>query len=219
MNLKDVKIDDRPRERLKNVGINSLSNNELMSILLRCGTKNKSVIDLSNEVLNLIYNDKEVTINELLKIKGIGISKATIILSALELGKRVNNVKISKKKFITPIDVFNYFKDLIGNLKQENLYAIYLDVKGYLIDYKLITIGGINNIFVDFNSIFKWAYKLSSTAIILVHNHPSLDPTPSSNDILVTKELINKAKLLNFVILDHIIIGKTYFSMTQQNII
>ena len=148
MKLNEIPIWEKPREKVIDNGIESLSTTELMAILIRCGTKNKSVLELSSEVLNYFETIEElndVTIEELVKIDGIGVAKAATILAAIELGKRLASKKITKNKFITPIDVFLEFSPLVNGLKQEHLYAVYLDAKGRLIQRKLISIGNVNS--------------------------------------------------------------------------
>ena len=121
--------------------------------------------------------------------------------------------KIDKKKFINPKDIFYEFSPYFSDLKQEHLYALYIDTKGHLIKRKLISIGNINSSLIDDKMIIKWAYKLSASAIILIHNHPSGDPHPSIQDLEMTKKFAKIVKELGFVLLDHIIIGNDYYSM------
>lgn len=220
MKLNEIPIWEKPREKVLEHGIEQLSSIELMAILIRCGTKSKSVLELSSEVLSYfdsIEELKNVTIEELIKIDGIGIAKATSILASIELGKRISTKKVNKNKFVTPSDIFHEFHPLLNSLKQEHLYAVYLDTKGFIIQKKLITIGNVNSSLIDDKIIFKWAYKFSATAIILIHNHPSGDPTPSLPDLDSTRKLINIAKELGFIILDHIIIGNDYYSMKMHH--
>lgn len=219
MKLKELPEWELPREKIINMGIESLSSIDLLAILLRCGTKNKSVLELSLEVLNKIdslNNLNDLTLEEFLSIDGIGIAKATTIIAAIELGKRINTKTITRERMISPKDVFAHFKPICMNLKQEHVYAIYIDSKGHFINHKLISIGGLNNTFIDEKSIFKWAYKLAAAAIILIHNHPSGDPKPSYQDIVTTRRLISIAEKLELVLLDHIIIGDYYFSMKEK---
>ena len=216
MKLNEIPFWEKPREKVIDNGIETLSTTELMAILIRCGTKRKSVIDLSNEVLKYFETIEElqdITVEELTKIDGIGIAKATTIMASIELGKRLASKKLSKNKFITPNDIYCEFSPLVNGLKQEHLYAIYLDTKGFLIQRKLISIGNINSALLDDKTILKWAYKLSASAIILIHNHPSGDSRPSIQDIESTKRLVKITKELGFILLDHIIIGYDYYSM------
>lgn len=215
MKMMELSSDEMPRTKVVSNSIESLSTKELIAVLLNSGNKDKSVLDLSQEVLKLIdsvYDLNELSIEELTRIKGIGIAKAVTILSAIELGKRLASKKIDTSKLTTPTELFDHFQPLFNNLKQEHLYAIYLNNRGQYIQKKLISIGSLNQTFVDDKSIFKWAYKFSATAIIIVHNHPSGDPTPSREDVRSTKLLYEKAQTLGFILLDHIIIGNDYFS-------
>ncbi len=116
----------------------------------------------------------------------------------------------------TPQAVFNLLKDELKPLKQETLVALYLNVKGELIIKKTLFMGTVNLIVIDAKEIFKWAYKYSASAIIIVHHHPSGDPTPSHQDLQMTKVLLQQADALGFVIIDHIIIGERFYSMKQQ---
>ena len=215
MNYNDNYLNEDPRNKLVNHQMASISNEELIALLLSFGNKNKTVFDLSKEVLKLldsIYDLNELTVEELLKIDGIGVAKATTLLAAIELGKRLSEKRIDKTKMTTPSIVFEHFAPLFRDINQEHLYAIYLDVKGHYINKKLISIGAINSSIVDDKTIFKWAYKYSSSAIIIIHNHPSGDSTPSKEDIESTRMLAKKCETLGFILLDHIIIGNDYFS-------
>jgi DNA repair protein RadC len=158
----------------------------------------------------------EITVNELCSIKGIGPAKAITVLAGIELGLRILKFAPEKIKLNTPQRVFNLLKDELKPLKQETLIALYLNVKGELIIKKTLFVGTVNLIVIDAKEIFKWAYKHSASAIILVHNHPSGDPTPSQHDLQMTKVLLQQADALGFVIIDHIVIGDRFFSMKQQ---
>jgi len=219
MILKEVPVWDRPREKALNEGIKSLSNAELIAILLRTGVKEQSVLSLSQAILaklNQMNDLSEITINELCSIKGIGPAKAITVLAGIELGLRILKFAPEKIKLNTPQRVFNLLKDELKPLKQETLIALYLNVKGELIIKKTLFVGTVNLIVIDAKEIFKWAYKHSASAIILVHNHPSGDPTPSQQDLQMTKVLLQQADALGFVIIDHIVIGDRFFSMKQQ---
>ena len=219
MKLKEMPVWELPREKAINDGIETLSSAELLAILLRCGTKKKSVIELSLEVLTRIdslNNLTELTIEDFLSIEGIGVAKATTIVAALELGKRISSKVISKEKLVSAKDIFEYFKPIVQDLKQEHIYGVYVDAKGHYIKHKLISIGGLNNSYLDDRSIFKWAYTYSAAAIIIIHNHPSGDPSPSYQDIMTTRRLIDMAEKLGLILLDHVIIGDKYFSMKEK---
>ena len=190
--IKDIPILDRPIERLINKGSNSLSNEELLAILLRTGNKTESSKDLAIKILAKYHNIKElsnITLEELKQIKGIGDSKAAILLSAFELSKRINqNIDtIIDKKANNPELIFNYYKELLSDKTQEYFYAIYVDTNKKIIKDKLLFIGTINQSLVHPREVFKEAYLCSASSIICVHNHPSGNVLPSKEDITMTE--------------------------------
>lgn len=219
--IKDIPVEERPRERVLNNGVESLSNSELLSIILRCGTKDKSVKDLSLEIITMIgdiSNFKDITLNKLLSIKGIGLVKAIELVSVVELSKRIysnndkNFIKINSSK-----DVFFHYKDLFLDVKQELFYCLYLNNKNYVIERKLLFMGTINRSVVHPREIFKNAYLSSASGIICIHNHPSGDVKPSIEDKRLTKALVEISHIQNIPILDHVIIGEdSYFSFMEN---
>ena len=215
--IKELPILERPRERALVDGIDKLSTGELLSIIIRCGTKNKSVKDLSNEIL-LLGNLKDLTYKKLLSIKGIGKVKAIEVMAIIELSKRINSdISISSIKIKRSMDIYNNYKYLFDNQKQELFYCIYLNNKNIVIDKKLLFIGTINKSVVHPREIFKYAYLLSASGIICIHNHPSGDVTPSREDIKLTQAIIGIGEVQNIPVLDHIIIGNnTYFSFLDN---
>ena len=220
MLLKEIPDYEKPREKAKELGIERLSNIELLAILIRTGTKGKNVLETSKEILYKLENIKDlntITLTELTSVKGIGNDKAITVLAAIEFGKRINEFKKSTISFAKAEDVFEYFKIKMNGLEQENLYVIYLNNKLNLLDIKLITTGTINTTLFDATTILKWALKLASPAIILVHNHPSGDPTPSVADYKMTDLIIKQCELLNITVIDHIIIAETFHSMKRSN--
>lgn len=218
--LREVPTYDRPREKALEFGIKSLSNVELLAIILRTGSKDDDVITTAKKVLYSI-NDlsllREISIEELKKIKGIGNTKAITLLASIELGLRIIESKRRFKIYENAEQVFNYYKPLLRNLGQEHLYAVYLNTKGMVISEQLITKGTISASLIDGRDILKLALKFSATAIILIHNHPSGDPTPSISDVTSTKKIIQQAKIMDIMIIDHIIIGESYFSMKKNS--
>lgn len=220
LKIKEIPINERPRERLINCGVESLSNEELLSLLLESGIKDISVKAVSLNLLKYvenIQNLKNITYQELVNIKGIGKAKACIILSAIELSRRMNTNYINNLKLIKPDIVVDYFKNIIGDKKQECFYCVYLDNSKKIIENKLIFMGTINESIVHPREIFKTAYKLSATSIICVHNHPSGNINPSKNDILVTENLIKIGVLLGISIVDHIIISNNNYYSFKEN--
>lgn len=222
MLIKEITKDERPRERLIKYGVESLSNEELLSILFRCGTKNKSCKELSLELIkyvNGIDNLKEISLNKLLKIDGIGPSKASIILSCIELGRRVflkTNNEI-KEKYNSSQKIYNSFKNLFKDIKQEYFYCIYFDNKQHAIGKKLLFIGTINRSVVHPREIFKYAYIYSANTIACLHNHPSGEITPSKEDVELTNAIVEIGKLNKIPIIDHIIIGEHSYYSFQDN--
>lgn len=222
MKIKDINLSERPRERLLEVGPNNLSNEELISIILKTGTKNLSVKELSLNLLSEIKdinNLKDIRVNNLIKIKGIGIVKAIELIAAIELGRRVHYEKqIIKTKITNANSIYDYFKYLLNDQKQEHFYCIYLDNKKNIIDKKLLFIGTINMSIVHPREIFKEAYLLSASSIICLHNHPSGDVLPSNEDILITNKIKEIGNIQGINLLDHIIIGNNnYYSFFENN--
>lgn len=220
--IKNIPKVERPRERLEQYGVSNLSNEELISIILKTGTKNESVKSLATRVLTSIGGInklKDIKINTLTSIKGIGKVKAMELIAAIELGKRIYYDKdITNNAFNNAESVFNYFKYYLDNKKQEHFYCLYLDNKKNLIDKKLLFVGTINQSVVHPREIFKEAYLLSASYIICVHNHPSNDPTPSKEDIVFTKNIREVGSIQGIPIIDHIIVcNNKYYSFFEQN--
>ena len=219
--IRDIPVNERPRERLVKYGVKNISNEELISIILKTGTKEKSVKELSNMILSKysdISNLKELEIQDIMKIKGIGKVKAIELIASIELGRRVYIDKnIDELKIKGSIDVYNYFNDLLKDKKQEHFYAVYLDNKKKVITKRLLYIGTINGSVAHPREIFKTAYLVSASFIICVHNHPSGDPSPSNEDIVFTNKLMEIGKLNNIPVLDHIVIGRNcYYSFFEE---
>ena len=219
--IKEIPINERPRERLKEVGVENLSDKELISIILKTGTKEKNVSDLSLDILNKysLSDLKNISINNLIKIKGIGEVKAIELIAAIELGKRIFlKEKPNKKDLTSPEEIYKYTKYLFYDKKQEYFYALYFNNKQQLLKTKLLFIGTINQSITHPREVFKEAYLLSASSIICLHNHPSNDTTPSHADITFTKALIEIGKIQNIPILDHIIVGDdNYYSFYEHN--
>ena len=218
--IKDIPIKERPRERFKLYGKENVSNEELLSIILNTGVKNKSVKALSNSILskmNDISDLKNMTLNNLKKINGIGEAKAIKILAAIELGKRVYYMNNTHNiKMDSPDKIYEYIKGEVEGLEQEHFYALYLDSKKNLIDKKLLFIGTLNRSIVHPREIFKHAYLLSASSIICVHNHPSGDTIPSKEDMFLTKNLVEIGKMQGIAVVDHIIVGNNYYSFFEN---
>ncbi len=220
--LKDMPTFLKPRERLKTYGVASLTNEELLAILLRTGTKDISVKNLALNVLQTIEKIADLenlTLNSLIKIKGMGEAKAMSILAALELGKRVFILKGSKEieQIRSGKDVYAKFKYLNQLEQQENLIALLLDNKSRVIESKVIFKGSLNTSIAHPREIFKYAINNNAAYIIIVHNHPSGDATPSPQDKLFTQDLIKSGKIIGIEVIDHIIIGKNNYYTYKEN--
>ena len=220
--IKDIPTLDRPVERLINEGVDKLNNEELLAIILKSGYHGASSKDIANILLSKVGNIKKLnSINyETLKnIKGIGSVKACTLLSCIELGKRINNeIETLKGVKLNKVDlVYNYYKDRIGNKLQEHFYAVYLDNSKKVIGDKLLFIGTINFSIVHPREVFKEAYTLSASSIILVHNHPGGNPIPSNQDIITTQTLIKVGEILGIKVIDHVIIcNNKYYSFLEN---
>lgn len=222
VSIKDIPIDERPRERLINLGVENLSNEELLAILLKSGTKNASVKNLASSILkqlNSINDLKDMTFEKLIQIKGIKQAKACELLACIELGRRINKKfnNINQIKIVDSTSVFEYYRNILGDKKQEHFYCIYLNTKNQIIKDKLLFVGTINESLVHPREIFKEAYLLSASAIICVHNHPTGNVAPSKNDVLITNQLKSVGNLLGINFLDHIIIGKNDYYSFMDN--
>ena len=222
--IRDIPVNERPREKAFKYGLQNLSDSELLSIILRTGTYSKDVKDLSLELIGIcenISNFKYLTLNRLLEIKGIGKVKAIELLSVIELSKRIYSDKESISiKISCSNDVFLNYKSLFLDVKQECFYCLYLNNKNYVIERKLLFMGTINKSVVHPREIFKNAYLTSASGIICIHNHPSGDVTPSSDDKYLTKALVDIGRIQNIPILDHIIIGDDkYFSFMEKGLL
>jgi DNA repair protein RadC len=216
MKIKEFSKDERPRERMLSFGAESLSNAELLAIILRVGSKNENVIEMSQKILSKYPVEKlsDPSIKELCNIKGIGEAKALQIKAIFELNKRSVCKKIVK--ISSPKNVFEYFS-FISDKKQENFYILCLDSKNQIISHKLIAIGTLDSVIIHPREVFKEAIKESAQNIILVHNHPSGDPTPSLADKEITKKLETASQIIGIGLLDHIIIGKDkWFSFDDE---
>lgn len=212
--VKEMPLQERPRERFITFGPQSLSNAELLAILIQSGRKDQSAIDLANSIILEIPSISELslkTISELKEIKGIGSAKATMILAALELGKRVLNPPQSQLRIVSANDVFTLLKDEMSLLKQEVLVVLFLDIKHQLIAKKQVFQGSLNQSLIHPREVFKYAVKFSAFQIILVHNHPSGETEPSRQDLDVTKKFIEAGKMLGIEVIDHVIIGNRQF--------
>jgi DNA repair protein RadC len=210
MRIKDIPKEGRPRERFLKHGSEALSDAELFAILLRTGSGGENVVDMSNRLISEYGLDKlfECSLKELQQIKGIGPAKAMQILAIAEIQKRINQSKKPVKRISCAEDVFNYFHERLKDEKQEHFYVLMLDTKNNIIGEHLVSKGILDASIIHPREVFKPAIKNSASKIILVHNHPSGDPSPSEEDIGITNKIVESGKDLGIKILDSVIIGK-----------
>lgn len=223
--VKDLPLDDRPREKLSMRGAQNLTDAELLAILMRTGTKGKSVIEMAQE-LTTNYGNLAVlsgkSISELTKIVGIGKDKAVTLMAAFEISRRILSQSrwFSEKKITTPADVAEIFIPLFSHEDKENFVLICLNSANKIIKYEIISVGNLNSSVVHPREIFKSAIENNSASVILLHNHPSGNTEPSNEDISITKKLIEAGKLLDIPVFDHIIIaGAGYSSFVEKRLI
>ena len=213
--------DEFPREKMLKDGVKSLSNAELIAVLLRTGSKNKSVMELADELLKVdnegIRFLKSASIEELCEIDGIGVSKASLIKAALELGVRISESEVVRYQVKNPWDIYKYYMESMRYLKEEIFKTVLLNTKNEIITDIDVSHGTLNSSLVHPREVFKNAIKKSANKIILIHNHPSGNVEPSTEDINITNRLIECGKIIGIEIIDHIIIGDgIYFSFKES---
>lgn len=215
LTLKEIPEQQRPRERLLSLGASSLSDIELLAIILRTGVKHVSAIDLAGQLLKRFDNLRgllEASIEEMAEVKGIGKVKAVQIKAALEISRRLMMSPASERITIkSPDDVAALVMNDMRNLDKEYFRILLLNTKNHVLSIETINIGTLNSSMVHPREIFKVAIKKSAAALILFHNHPSGDPSPSTDDINITKRIIQSGDILGIFVLDHIIIGDNKF--------
>lgn len=210
--IREMLPDERPRERLRKTGEQSLSTSELMAIILNVGIKGESVMAMSQRIVSRyggLPGLYRMDFEELAGIRGIGESKACRIKAALELGRRLAAAAPEERMAVTgPEDVFRLVGVEMGALEQEQLRVLLLDTKHRVIREDIMYKGSVNSAQVRTGEVFRKAISANATAIILAHNHPSGDPAPSSADVTLTMDLVQSGKLLDIAVLDHLVIGQ-----------
>lgn len=222
--IKKLPPQERPRERLEKFGAHSLSNAELMAIILRTGTADLSVLGMANVLLaqyQTLQHLAAASITELSMVKGMGKSKAIQLLAAFELGKRLQTSEFPMDdSFSSPQEVARFLLPRLRFLDQENFLVIHLNTKNRLLSAETITIGTLDASLVHPREVFKAAIRQSSASLILAHNHPSGDPLPSKEDLHLTRRLREAGDLIGIPILDHLIIGNNkYYSMKEEGML
>lgn len=218
--IRDVVKEEQPRERLLLEGVGSLSTRELLAILLRTGSKNQSVLALADQILyhfDGLRMLKDATLEEMTSIHGVGVGKASQLLAAFELGRRMVRIEYQNRYTIrSPEDGANYMMEEMRFLQQEHFVCLYLNTKNQVVHRQTVFIGSLNASLVHPREVFKEAFRRSAASIICLHNHPSGVPTPSREDIEVTKRLVECGKIIGIDVLDHIIIGDHKFVSLKE---
>ena len=224
LKMKDLPYSERPYEKLEKYGVERLTDAELLAIIIKTGTKDETSVSIAQRILKNGQEKAEgiidISLCDLMKVKGIGRVKAIQIKAVLELGKRLISNNNSKKSIIkTPQDVSDLLMEDMRLLKKEYVKSLLLTTKNQLIKIVDIAIGSLNSSIVHPREVFSEAVKCGCASLILIHNHPSGDPSPSSEDISITKRISDAGKILGIELLDHIIIGnKVFISLKEKNI-
>ncbi len=218
--MHDFPLGERPRERLQNYGAAALSNAELLAILLRVGSQGENVLALSTRLLSEyggLDGLARASFSDLKEIKGISTAKITQLKAALELGRRLLLTSPDARPQITsPADAANLLMLEMACLEQENLRTILLDTKNRVLSTPTVYVGNVNSSIIRVSEVFRQAVRENATALIVVHNHPSGDPTPSPEDIHVTRSIVDAGQLLGIEVLDHLVIGHQQFVSLKE---
>ncbi len=222
---------ERPRERLIQCGTEALSDTELLAILLGSGTRGTSVLHLSRQVLTAFGGNLEAlasaSVRELRRVRGIGEAKATQLHAAFALARRLTDHSPGRlPRLESPADVYRFFQPRFRGVKQEEFHALLLDTKHHLLCDEKVTIGLVDRTQIHAREVFRTAIRESCSRMILVHNHPSGDPTPSTHDINSTKNLVSAGRIVGIEVLDHVIVGspsgtngRPYLSFREENLL
>ena len=225
--IKDMPSDMRPREKLAKLGAEQLNDHELLAIILGNGTRETSALELANQLLSTydgLRHLQDKSIEELTQVKGVGEAKAVAIKAALEIGRRIARDVETKFLIRSPQDVQEFADAVLiqamRDYDREHFLVIYLDRKGGVITEENVSVGGLHSSIVHPREVFKTAVKRSAASIILAHNHPSGDPSPSRQDIEITLRLLEAGRIMGIEILDHVIIGENgYCSFKEKGLI
>ncbi len=225
MKVKELPIDDRPREKLLLRGAQSLTDAELIAILLRTGTKGKSVLQVAYDLITSaggLNNLTSQTAAAIQKCPGVGKDKSAALLAAFEINRRADFQKklFSVKKIVSPADIAELFIPVMRDKLKEEFYVVCLNSSNRVIRMELISVGHLNASLVHPREVFKTAIENNSASIILLHNHPSGNPDPSNEDISLTKKLAEAGKIMDIQVIDHLIIaGEKYSSFVEKRLI
>ena len=225
MSIKFLAEDDRPREKFLLKGKTSLSDSELLAIILGSGNNEDSAVELARKILASVGNNwqnlSKLSIKDLMKFKGIGEAKAISVAATLEIGRRKASQETPEKTSISSArDSYNIFSQHLSDLRTEEFWAIFLNQKNQIVYKTQISKGGISGTLVDVRVLFRIALEHFATSIIVAHNHPSGSLKPSLEDIQITKNIKNAGEILNVTLLDHLIIGdNSFFSFAEESLL
>ena len=221
--IKQLPPELRPRERLLEAGPAALSDGELLGLLFGIGSREKTAVELAGEVISEaggLHGLYHVNAHELMEVNGIGEAKACILLAAVELGRRIGQVRNPERPVISsPADVDRLLRGRIANLDRENFVAVLLNAKNEVIGAPLISVGTLSASLVHPREVFKPAIRASAASVVLVHNHPSGKVEPSPEDREATRRLKESAGILGIEVLDHVIVGDGYYSMKEHGML
>ena len=225
MSIKFLAEDDRPREKFLLKGKNSLSDAELLAIIMGSGNREDSAVELARKILNSVGNNWHnlslLQISDLMKFKGIGEAKAISIAAALEIGRRRAAQEVPEKVQVTSSqESYKVLLPYLSDLQTEEFWAIYLNQNNRILGKGKLSSGGINQSVVDVRILFKTALEYFATGIVIAHNHPSGNLKPSNEDLKITKQITEAGKILNIQLLDHlIIVQNSYLSFADENLL
>jgi DNA repair protein RadC len=221
--IKQLPPELRPRERLLEAGPSALSDGELLGLLFGIGSREKTAVELAGEVISEaggLHGLYDVSVHELMRVNGIGEAKACILLAAVELGRRIGQVRNPGRPVISsPADVERLLRRRIANLDRENFVVVLLNTKNEVIETSTVSVGTLGASLVHPREVFKPAVRASAASVILAHNHPSGKVEPSREDREVTRRLGEAAGILGIEVLDHVIVGDGYFSMKEHGML
>ena len=218
--IKQLPPELRPRERLLTAGPSALSDGELLGLLFGIGNREKTAVELAGEVISEaggLHGLYDVSVHELVRVKGIGEAKACIIMAVMELGRRIGQVRNPERPVISsPADVDRLLRGRIANLDRENFVVVLLNTKNEVIESPLVSVGTLSAALVHPREVFKPAIRASAASVILTHNHPSGKVEPSREDREITGRLVESAEILGIEVLDHVILGDGFYSMKEH---
>lgn len=223
--IKELPASERPYEKFLSLGASGLSDADLLAIIIKTGTKDKSAVDIAQEMLSgrhgNLLNLYEMSYDELIQVSGIGQIKAIQLKAVAELSMLISKAKRARSiRMNTPVTIADYYMEQMRHLQQEVVICAYFDVKSRFLGDKFISKGSLSSSVVDISSVMRTALEKNASKIVLLHNHPSGDCTPSKDDIAVTDRLAEGSRIFSIELCDHIIIGDNeYYSFYENKII